>query len=79
MKNGRTLASGSAPDAQFAAAVTIVLDVRVATLVVDDAAVEAVLPADLREVRHMGYYTNGARSNFGLMKVTQGGGQPNPK
>ena len=68
---GRTLASGFARDAQFAA-VSIVLDGHVAT-------VEAVLPADLREVRDMGYYTNGARSNFGLMKMTQGGGQPNPK
>ena len=77
VKKGKTLASGFAADQKFDAAVTVDLDRHLVTLVVDDATVETSLPADLKEVRYIGYYTKGARSNFGPMKVTQGGERPN--
>ena len=49
--------------------VTIDLDRHLATLVIDDATIESALPADLKEVRYIGYYTKGTRSLFGPMAV----------
>ena len=73
VKQGKTLKAGFETDAKFDASITIDLDRHVVTLVVDDATVETALPADLKEVRYLGYYTKGARSTFGPMKITQGG------
>jgi hypothetical protein len=79
VKRGKTLKSSFDPDAKFDAAVTIDLDRHIVTLVVDDATVETSLPPDLKEVRYIGYYTKGASSNFGPMKITNGGAQSNGK
>lgn len=73
VKQGKTLKSSFEPDAKFDAAVTIDLDRHIVTLVVDDATVETSLPPDLKEVLYVGYYTKGARSTFGPMKITQSG------
>jgi len=73
VRKGKTLKSGFEPDAKFDASVTIDLDRHIVTLVVDDATVETSLPADLKEVRYLGYYTKGARSAFGPMKITRSG------
>jgi len=73
LKTGKTLASSFARDAKFDATVTIDLDRHVVTLIVDDATVETSLPADLKEIRYIGYYTKGARTTFGSLKITPGG------
>lgn len=72
IKKGKTLKSSFEPDEKFDATVTIDLDRHVVTLVVDDATVETALPLDLKEVRYLGYYTKGARTAFGPMKITRG-------
>lgn len=79
VKKGKALASSFAPDATFDAAVTIDLDRHVVTLVVDDATIETSLPPNLKEVRYIGYYTKGARSTFGPLKVTLSGEPPNAR
>jgi len=79
LKQGKTLKSSFEPDAKFDAAVTIDLDRHSVTLVVDDATVETLLPPDLKEVRYVGYYTKGACSTFGPMKITPAAGQSDAK
>jgi arylsulfatase A len=79
VRKGKTLKSSFDPDAKFDASVTIDLDHHIVTLVVDDATVETSLPADLKEVRYLGYYTKGASSTFGPMKITDGGAPSNGK
>lgn len=71
VKRGKTIKAGFDANAKFDAAVTIDLDRHIVTLVVDDATVETALPAGLKEVHYLGYYTKGARSTFGLMRNTQ--------
>lgn len=70
VKKGKTLTASFSPNQKFEAAITIDLGRHCATLVVDDATVEAALPADLKEIRYIGYYTKGARSTFSPMTVT---------
>lgn len=75
VRRGKTISASFAPDAKFDAVVTIDLDRHLASLVVDDATVESPLPADLKEIRYLGYYTKGTRSTFSPLQVTQ---EPKP-
>lgn len=69
VKKGKTLTASFDPDDEFEAQITIDLDRHLATLVIDDATIESALPADLKEVRYIGYYTKGTRALFGPMTV----------
>lgn len=71
MKDGKTVAAGFATDQKFDATVTVDLDRRVVTLVVDDTTVEAALPADVKQLNFIGYYVKGTAAAFGPIQVVE--------